>query len=109
MTSQGNKYRAKKTKVDGKTFHSKKEAFRYTALKMMERQGLIQDLICQPRIPLEVNGKIIGHYVGDFKYWDGEKFVLEDVKSPATKTPLYKLKKKILETYDPPINIIEIM
>jgi hypothetical protein len=36
----------------------------------------------------------------------GEEIV-EDVKSPATTTPLYKLKKKILEAQQVPIFIKE--
>ena len=33
--------------------------------------------------------------------------IIEDVKSKATMTPVYRLKKKILSTYDPPISIRE--
>ena len=55
-----------------------------------------------------VNGKKIGYYVADFQYLVNGKTVVEDVKSPATKTPLYKLKIKILSTYDPPIYVQEI-
>ena len=33
--------------------------------------------------------------------------IIEDVKSVATKTPVYNL-KKILATYTPPIEIVEI-
>ena len=35
--------------------------------------------------------------------------IIEDVKSPITKTPVYNLKKKILSTYSPPILIKEVM
>mgnify|MGYP000275517184 CR=1 FL=1 len=82
----------------------------YTKLKFLEKHGKIKDIELQPRIPLLVNGKSIGFYVGDFRYYDKEKqrLILEDVKSPITKTPIYKLKKKILETYQPPIEIVEI-
>lgn len=55
-----------------------------------------------------VNGIKIGHYVGDFSYSLNGKEVLEDVKSIATRTPVYKIKKKILETYDPPVVITEL-
>jgi hypothetical protein len=106
-----NKFRNKKTTTsDGKTFASKKEANRYEELKLLQKYGKIKDIELQPRIPLLVNGKSIGYYIGDFRYYDNEKqrLILEDVKSPITKTPIYKLKKKILETYQPPIEIIEI-
>jgi len=108
QTISKNKYRAVKTVIDGITFHSKKEAERYKILALLEAQGKIDNLRLQPRIPLMVNGVKIGHYVGDFEYKHGGKVILEDVKSPATRTPIYKLKKKILETYDPPVVITEI-
>lgn len=104
------KYRNKITEYNGIRFHSKSEVKRYQDLLIMEKHGLIKDIELQPKIPLMVNGKKIGNYIGDFRYWDNElkKEVLEDVKSPITKTPTYKLKKKILETYKPPIEIKEI-
>jgi|TARA_S200002703_G_scaffold156751_1_gene163044 hypothetical protein len=104
------KYKNKITEVDGIKFHSKKEADRYLELRILEKAKKIKDLELQPKIPLLVNGKKIGNYIGDFKYFDIDKleFILEDVKSPITKTSTYKLKKKILETYNPPIEIIEI-
>tara|TARA_R100000149_G_C5809190_1_gene93159 strand:+ start:113 stop:553 length:441 start_codon:yes stop_codon:yes gene_type:complete len=108
QTISKNKYRAVKTVVDGITFHSKKEAERYKILALLEAQGKIDGLRLQPRIPLMVNGVKIGHYVGDFEYKHGGKLILEDVKSPATRTPIYKLKKKILETYEPPVVITEV-
>lgn len=103
-----NKYGAIKTVVDGITFHSKKEAERYQQLALLESTGKIDNLRLQPRIPLMANGVKIGHYVGDFLYSHNGKEVLEDVKSIATRTPVYKIKKKILETYDPPVVITEV-
>jgi len=108
QTISKNKYGAIKTVVDGITFHSKKEAERYKILALLESQGKIDNLRLQPRIPLMVNGIKIGHYVGDFSYSHNGKEVLEDVKSIATRTPVYKIKKKILETYDPPVVITEL-
>jgi hypothetical protein len=55
-----------------------------------------------------VNGVKIGRYTADFRYSKGEEVVVEDVKSKATKTRDYVLRKKILATYDPPIIITEI-
>lgn len=103
-----NKYGAIKTVIDGITFASKKEAERYKILSLLESQGRIDNLRLQPRIPLMVNGVKIGHYVADFQYDLSGKQVIEDVKSKATRTPVYKIKKKILETYEPPIEITEI-
>lgn len=44
------KYKAKKTKVDGITFDSKKEAERYRQLKMLENAGHISDLELQKKV-----------------------------------------------------------
>ncbi len=99
------KYRNVKVKVDGINFDSKKEAARYQALKRMELSGKIKHLTLQPRYtldgrwePLRSDSGRILKYVGDFEYFDveEEKHVIEDVKSPATKTQVYKLKKAIM-------------
>jgi hypothetical protein len=47
-----NKYRNIKTIVDGITFASKKEAKRYSELKLLERAGMITDLELQPAFNL---------------------------------------------------------
>lgn len=97
-----NKYRAQPTIVDGIRFASKREAARYMELRLLERAGEIHQLEVQPRFPLHVGGVRIGHYVGDFRYYrkltsGGPTSVVEDVKSPATRTALYKWKKKHTE------------
>ena len=55
-----------------------------------------------------VNGVKIGRYTADFRYKKGSETIVEDVKSKATKTRDYMLRKKILATYNPPIIITEI-
>ena len=100
-----NKYRNKKITIDGITFDSIKESKRYQELKLLERANEITELKLQvPFILLEnyvLNGK--KHqgikYIADFVYIDirTRKYVVEDVKSPATKTQVYKLKKKLFE------------
>ena len=102
------KYRNQPTVIDGVRFASKKEGERYRILSLLESQGRIDNLRLQPRFALMVNGIKIGHYVADFQYDLSGKTVIEDVKSPATRTAVYKIKKKILETYDPPVVITEI-
>ena len=42
MAARGNKYRAKKTVVDGIEFDSAREARRFTKLRDMERAGEIR-------------------------------------------------------------------
>ena len=102
------KYRNQPTVIDGVRFASKKEGERYKILSLLESQGRIDNLRLQPRFALMVNGVKIGDYVADFQYDLSGKTVIEDVKSPATRTAVYKIKKKILETYDPPVVITEI-
>lgn len=94
---RAHKYNAVKTVVDGITFASKAEARRYSELKLLENAGAIKNLCLQPPYPCVVNGKLICKYVADFIYWDTEKDcqVTEDVKGMPT--PVYRLKKKLVE------------
>lgn len=91
-----NKYGAKKTVVDGITFDSKKEAIRYQELKILLRTGVIEQLKLQPRFDFIINGVKCGFYKADFQYWDVriKKLITEDVK--GMKTPVYRLKKKLM-------------
>lgn len=93
MTS---KYHAKRTTVDGVTFASKAEATRWQELRLLERAGQIADLEYQPRYLLTVNGVVVGTYVGDARYRDvlRDRLVVEDVK--GVRTPVYRLKKKLM-------------
>lgn len=103
------KYGAKKTVVDGITFPSKAEALRYAELKILLRAGQIADLTRQPRFPLVVAGQLVGTYIADFSYTDVAtgKSVVEDVKSPATRTDVYRLKIKLLRALHG-IDVVEV-
>ena len=90
-----NKYRNIKTVVDGITFHSRKEAARYQVLKLMEKAGEITELELQPVYNFELYDRRIFTYKADFQYKLDGQVVLEDVK--GYKTPVYNLKKKIIE------------
>jgi len=93
------KYHNRKVVYMGIQFDSRKEADHYRDLLLMERAGLIRNIELQPRYDLIVNGQKLGFYRGDFRYEEvatGE-LVTEDVKSPATKTPVYQLKKKLVK------------
>lgn len=95
-----NKYHAKKTAFDGINFASKKEASRYFELKILEKAKLISNLELQVPFPIVVNKLKICTYVADFVYLNqnGVK-VVEDAK--GVRTPLYKLKKKLVKAvYD---------
>ena len=95
------KYKNKKTEVDGIVFDSKKEAARWLELKALEAAGAIRRLSRQVRIPLEVNGTVVAHWVADFAYYEDLQMlrpVWEDVKSDYTrKLPVYRLKKKLVK------------
>ena len=96
---KASKYHNRKTLVDGIQFDSQKEANRYQELILMERAGLIRSIELQPRYDLIVNGHKLGFYKGDFRYEVVATSILvgEDVKSPATKTAVYCLKKKLMK------------
>lgn len=103
-----NKYGARKTTVFGQTFDSKHEAERYLELRAMEREGKIRHLSTQ--VPFELipdqldgEGKLLERsaiYIADFTYWEqhenGFRYVVEDAKSPATRTDVYRLKRKLM-------------
>ncbi len=101
------KYRNRKTSYNGIRFDSQREASRYRELLLLEEAGTIRTIELQPRYDLVVNGHKLGFYRGDFRYIDVAtgKSVLEDVKSPVTKTAVYKLKKKLVKA----LHGIEIM
>lgn len=90
------KYHAVKTVLDDVKFDSKKEAKRYTQLKQMERAGLIENLQLQVPFVL-VDKSCYGReikYVADFVYVENDVEIVEDVK--GVKTPVYRLKKRLL-------------
>lgn len=90
------KYGAIPKEVDNIKFPSTAEANRYEDLKLLVSGGVIKNLELQPRYPLVVNDLKVGEYRADFSYFDNEigKWVVEDVK--GVKTPVYKLKKKLV-------------
>lgn len=100
------KYSAKPTFVDGIRFASKAESRRFCELQALERARLIEKLELQPRYPLDVSGKRICVYVGDFRYVEKGKSVVEDVK--GHKTDVYRLKRKLLLAIYPGIDHREV-
>lgn len=93
-----NKYNAVKTTIDGITFDSKRESIRYQELTQLQRGKVIRDLQMQVPFPVVVNSKKICVYIADFQYVEvaSGEIVVEDSKSPPTKTPTYRLKKKLV-------------
>ena len=100
-TQSHNKYGAQKTEVDGFVFDSKKEAVQWLKFRRMEEAGLIKNLRRQTELPFFVNGKKMFTYKPDMEYDDADgvhHYV--DVKSEVTaKNPVFRLKRKIIETH----------
>lgn len=115
--NRGNKYGAKKVKIDAQTFDSEKEGKRYAFLKLMERAGEISNLQTHVRyeilpkvehtetVQLKTKTKVVAitdqravFYTADFVYTNtktGEEIV-EDVKgSKSTITKDAELRFKM--------------
>ena len=103
------KYHAIPVHVDGQRFASKKEAARFLELQLWQKHGQIADLECQPVFPLHVlelwrSGApivitTVGRFTADFRYTNLQtgEVVVEDVKSSATRTEAYRLRKRLVE------------
>lgn len=97
QAKRGHKYGAVPVTVDGHSFDSTAEAARYGELLLLERAGEIADIEVHPTFRLEVNGVLVCHYEGDFRYrvvatggW-----VTEDVKGHRTES--YKIKRRLMQ------------
>lgn len=124
--TKNNKYGNYRVFRYGQWFDSQHEADRYWELLMLQRGGLISELRTQ--VPFELiptqrepdtvgkrggikQGKCIEKscvYYADFVYKDANgNVVVEDAKSPATRTEAYRIKKKLL-LWTKGIRIIEV-
>lgn len=90
------KYRNVQTAVRGKVFGSKKEANRYSELKMLEDAKLIWDLKTQVVFPLipKQEGERQVDYIADFTYEAADGSHVEDTKGFKTKD--YIIKRKLM-------------
>ena len=95
------KYGNLRTEVDGITFDSRKEAHRYSELKLLERAHVITNLERQVTfvlIPKQVREGVVVEractYKADFVYTANGQKVVEDVKGVKTKE--YRIKKKLM-------------
>lgn len=86
------------------TFDSMKEFNRWQELKLLQRAGEISGLERQYKFELipsqKENGKTVEKavtYIADFVYVDrNNRMIVEDVKSEATKTAAYRIKRKLM-------------
>ena len=106
------KYKNQKIEVNGMTFDSRKEYYRWCELCQLERVGKITNLQRQVKYVLiptqyepstvnkngtEKRGKMIERecsYIADFVYTEKGKTVVEDTK--GFKTADYKIKRKLM-------------
>lgn len=116
------KYLNEPVKVDGIHFASRREAARYIQLKLLERAGQITNLVLQPKFKLWIDGRPVlirskgfpngrqAAYKADFGYFDirTNARVIEDVKSPASRTEAYCLRKALVEAMYPGTKIVEV-
>lgn len=103
-----NKFHAIKTTIDGVVFDSRKESRRYGELLLLQKANEIRGLELQPKFTLKVNGEMICNYFGDFAYFEGDRRIVEDVKSGPTRTPVYRLKIKLLLALNPGLDHREV-
>lgn len=97
------KYRNQKTERKGISFDSKKEARRFEELMLMLQAGEISDLRLQQDFTLQEayttpDGERVRaiRYRADFTYQKNGEYIVEDVKSKATRTRVYLMKKKMM-------------
>lgn len=95
------KYHNVKETVGNLKFDSKKERQRFEELLLLEQSGKIRDLKLQHEFTLqgaftdtEGNRTRAIKYIADFTYWQGNLFIIEDVK--GMKTDVYRIKKKMM-------------
>lgn len=105
---RAHKYRAQRTDcVSGHSHPSKAEAKRCDQLAMLVRCKLISELQQQPKFPCVIGGVKVCTYVADFSYRDERgDTIIEDVKGQPT--PVYRLKKKLVEALYPNVKISEV-
>lgn len=102
------KYGNKITVVDGISFDSKKEAYRYLELKLLEKAGEIINL--KRQVPYLLVPKQKGErkveYIADFVYVNKSgEVIVEDSK--GFRTDVYVVKRKLMKWLYPNIKFIE--
>jgi hypothetical protein len=79
------KYRNTPVMHEGERFDSKAELRRWLELKLLEKAGQIRNLRRQVKYDLHTpNMGKVGKLTWDFWFYEGNRLVVEDTKSPAT-------------------------
>ena len=89
------KYNNKKVETADGKFDSKREFCRFKELQLLLKEGKINNLKRQEQYKLIVNGHLVTSYIADFVYVEESASVVEDCK--GYRTPVYKLKKKLMK------------
>jgi len=110
LFNEGGKYGvAKKSDrtFNGKVYDSKLEMQYRQHLDLLQKAGEVTRIIEQVQYPVDINQIHICNYNLDFKvtYKDGRN---EFIDCKGMKTPVYRLKKKLVEAYYPTVKIKEI-
>jgi len=101
---KANKYGNKPTESHRIKFDSKKEANRYNELIELQNLSQIEDLRLQVHFTLQeqfktAEGETVRAvtYIADFTYYQDGEYIVEDVKSEATRMDkTYRLKKRLM-------------
>jgi hypothetical protein len=110
------KYGNIRVRHDGKWFDSKKEARRYKELCLLEAAGKISQLMIHPKYTLQASFRDRGgravraiNCTWDFSYVEGDRIVVEDVKSPATREEAaYNIRRRMFIKRFPDIEFREV-
>jgi hypothetical protein len=96
------KYGAKPQVIDGIRLASKAEAKRYGQLRQLEMAGAIRGIEMHPVYQIIIDGEPVkmrnGHiakYTADFRYFEGEQRIIEEVKGYVVRD--YPLRRAIIE------------
>jgi hypothetical protein len=101
------KYGNKKTKFDGVTFDSRREAARWSHLLLLQRAGRISELRRQVSYELAPSVKFEGaarakpalRFIADFEYVEAGARIVEDVKSePTAKKEAFVIKRHLMKS-----------
>lgn len=97
MPKKANKYKAKRTLLDGICFDSKAEASYYAALKLRLNAGEVHDVEYQRPYALTINGILICTYRADFVFWDVAMRRRRVVDVKGVQTAAFKIKRKLMK------------
>jgi len=85
----------KKVVIDGITFDSGWEGDRYCVLKILQRQGEIENLRLQVPFEIVINEHKVTTYIADFVYDKDGQEIIEDAKGFIT--PEYRIKRELMK------------